>query len=266
MGILFLLFGLVALLTAVLVTNKNSSVVPSISTVTITPSVTVAPTPTVTTSPVSAQIVYDTFDEAGGGTVSLNTHTSNLGQIWSDFPPYIQFDLYQGQGYISGPDTSLIANQIAMINYTPTQDNIKITYTYLTPTLASGHIVTLFGVINVNGDGVIFEIFYNQTGGTYGLQILNMTGFVPDVGSPVSSTSVVGTPTLNTQIPAVVTITATGDVTFDADSMSLITSAILHKPNGVTPDINTFIVSDSYQAPGGVNMYQIFEVLVERTN
>lgn len=260
-ALLFLLLGVTALLVSTLVTDKRIAVI-SPTVTTVTPTTTLTPTVT----PRNVQIVYDTFDEAGGGTVSLSTHTSNLGETWIDFVPYIPFDLYQGLGYVSGPDTSLIANQIAMVNYVPTQDDIKITYTYLTPILALGHIVTLFGVTNINGDGVIFEIFYNEAGGTYGMQILNITGFVPDVGSPVSTVSLGGVPTFNTQIPAIVTLSAAGDVTFDADGMNLSTSAILHKPNVLSPELNTFFISDSYQAGSGINMYQIFEVLVERTN
>lgn len=259
-AIIFLLLSILTLLLAILVTDKSVAT-------NLSPSPTVVSSSTPTPTPASStQLVYDTFDEAGVGVVSLSTHTSNLGVIWNDFLPYIPFDLYQGQGYVTGPDSSLIANQIAIQNYTPLTDNIKITYTYLTPTVATGHIVTIFGILNANGDGVVFEIFYNENVGNYGLQILNITGFVPDVGSPVSNVVNPGVPTLNTQLSAIVTMTASGDITFDADSMNLTTSAILHTPNSTVPDLNTFFISDSYQAPGGFNMYQIFEVLVEKTN
>jgi len=261
-AVIFLVLSILTILLAVFVTDKSVST-------NLSPSPTLVPSPTPTptsTTVIPSQLVFDTFDEAGVGIVSLSTHTSNLGVIWTDLVPYIPFDLYQGQGYISGPDSSLIANQIAIQNYAPLTDNIKITFTYLTPIATTGHIVTSFGIYNASGDGIIFEIFYNENVGNYGLQILNFTAFVPDSGSPVANVVNPGVPTLNTQLAAVVTITATGDVTFDADAMSLTTSSTLHKPNSTVPDINTFVISDSYQAPGGFNMYQIFEVLVERTN
>jgi hypothetical protein len=141
----------------------------------VTPSV----SPTVTV--VDKRILFDTFTQAGVGSIPLSAHTPEIGGPWSAWTFTVQpeLELILGEGYCTNTMMTVDLNQACVCNYDNAHETLDFTINFyipstITPAGDLAGMAVAFATSAANGYSIQF--FYDPNSNSYGLQMVQITG------------------------------------------------------------------------------------------
>jgi len=146
----------------------------------------VTPTPTPTPTPTAIlekTLLFDTFTQAGTGTIPLSSHTPEVGGPWKDFNAAPELELFLGQGYCTNITASVDINQSCVCLYDNLKETLFLTMEFTIPSTITnlGNLAGLVsGFVDDNANGYTFQFFYDPLALTYAVQLVQITGGVFD--------------------------------------------------------------------------------------
>lgn len=172
-----------------------------------TPSPSNSPSPTVTI--IDKTVLFDTFTQAGVGSIPLSEHTPEIGGPWTAWTFTVQpeLELILGEGYCTNTMMTVDLNQACICHYDNVNDALDFTLHFyipstITPAGDLAGMALAFATDTANGYSIQF--FYDPTANSYGLQMVQITGGGTD--------AVITSQFINTPPPLDQTIILTGSM------------------------------------------------------